>query len=140
VRGVQLAHQAPLEPHHRFVLDMVAPPHPPQLRLELRVADDLALGVRCAESGHRLDVDVERIAEEPRDRAVWADVAVGVAQRMQRVHADELGADARRPAQQAGEVGEVTDSPVARTAQRVEVRRYPEHLAPLQQLLRRQAR
>src|SRR4051812_15446345 len=77
---------------------------------------------------------------ETAHRAVGADVAVAVAQGVQRVQADEGGARVAGEGEELAEVREVADAPVPRAAHRVQARREARDALPAQQPLRGRAR
>ena len=97
------------------------------------IVDDIALpaaapappvvGVRL-KFGDLLDVDIERVEKQPAVRRIGAAVARPVVeQRMQRIEADAVGAELCGQLDQAFEIGEIANPPIARRADAVELDR-----------------
>src|SRR6478672_1902351 len=89
-------------------------------------ADSLTQLRRVAQFRHMSNIDVYRIAEQPGERTVRADIDPPVQQRMQRIDADEVGAVVAGPRGELAEVGEIADAPVRSALDRVQVGRDPE--------------
>jgi hypothetical protein len=121
-RAVQSLERRALEPRDPLVVHERRRARRRDLRLEGCPAGERARFVRCTPLGNRLDVDVERVAEEPAHRIVRADLPAGVAEGVERVDADERAADFAGPGKEVAEVGEVAGAPVARAAHGVEAR------------------
>ena len=104
---------------NRDEIDQLALALRAQARLEGWLRDRAACRLANRELRNRLDIDVERIAEEPARRAVRARApGLDGHERMQRVQADHIRAGAGGEVDQRGEVGEVAAAPVAARAQR----------------------
>ena len=97
---VQRAQYRPFRGHHPGVVDARAAAETRERRLPRAIRDPSRDLRRLGELGDRLDLEIERVAVQPAHRTVRADLAARVAERVQRVHADE-----RRP-DPAGEVDE----------------------------------
>ena len=95
--------------------------------LKRRRGNEAPCGFAVPEFRNRLDVEVERVAIQPAHRAVGADLAAAVAERVQRVHAHERRAALGAPGEEVGEARQVAHAPVARPAHGVQVREDEEH-------------
>src|SRR6266567_1715792 len=90
-----------------------------QARLETRIGNRTSRRLTARELGNRLDIEVERIAEEPARRTVGA-CALGLDrfQRVQRVQPDRIRTGVGGEVDQGGEIAEVAAAPVASRPQR----------------------
>ena len=88
------------------------------------------------EAGHGLEVDVHRVAEDARDRAVGRDPVAAVQERVQRVQRDEVDPELAQRVGHAGEIGEVAEARVGATPHGVEVRPDAERAARAERLVR----
>ncbi len=83
-------------------------------------AGRLAFGEVC----NRLDVEIQRVGEQPAGRAVGTDVPWIVRkQRVQRIDAHDAGATGPAVRNDLAQIGEVADAPVAGTPHAVELNR-----------------
>jgi hypothetical protein len=116
------------------VIDEGAIPQPRQRGLEA-VRCDKRLGVLAVgKIVNRLDVQIKSVEEQPARRAVGARVrGVVRKKRVQRVHADDVGAFFRPQVDQRCEIGEVADTPVALGAHAIELRCSAPDAAPVGQ-------
>src|SRR5258708_21185023 len=74
--------------------------------------------------GEFFDVDIERIQEQPTVRRIGAAVARAVSeQRVQGIETDTIGSQMACQFDQAFEVSKITDPPVARRADAIELER-----------------
>src|SRR6185437_16204743 len=107
--------------HHRVVANVGRRAERRELFSKLGRCEPLAHGGRRVELRHTLDVDVDRISKQPTYRAVRADVAVAINERMEWVDAYEVGAAAGRPLAEMRQIGEVANAPIAIAAHGIEV-------------------
>jgi hypothetical protein len=94
---------------------------------------------RVAQLGHAHDVDVDRIPKQATHRAIRTDVVAAVEERVKRIHADEIRADAASPLGERRVVRQIAHAPVRVTANRVEIRDQPEGGGVAEDVVRRPA-
>ena len=112
----QQAENAELHASDLFVTHLVAGAQSRQLRLEPLALGDALSGRAESKILDGLDIEVNGVAGECRQRKIGAGVVgLAVVQGVQRVQADERHAErGSRPACEAAQVGEIADPPVAR--------------------------
>src|SRR5262249_36972517 len=93
-----------------------------ELRDELRRREPRLHFAGLRELGDGRDIDVDGIAKQAAQRAVWTDVAVPIEQRVEWIQANEVATDGAGPFRHRSDIAEITDTPIRPAANRIEVR------------------